>query len=112
MYQNLFSLPESIQNGKRPDQEICHLLLQNQRIRVEKILSVGHTTPAGEWYDQDEDEFVAVLQGTAELCLEDCTVILQAGDTIWLPAHCKHRVEHTSIEPVCIWFCVFASPTP
>ena len=30
---------------------------------------------------------------------------LHAGDTAYLPAHCRHRVSYTS-KP-CVWLCVF-----
>ena len=36
-------------------------------IRVERIVSNGQVTPEGEWYDQDLDEWVVVLEGEARL---------------------------------------------
>ena len=38
-----------------------------EAFRIERIVSHGHISPPDFWYDQDELEFVAVLQGSAEL---------------------------------------------
>ena len=76
-------------------------------IQIERIISTGQTTPSGQWYNQELDEWVILLQGEAELCYADYTKIkLKAGDYLLIPAHTKHRVEYTSIEPPCIWLAV------
>jgi quercetin dioxygenase-like cupin family protein len=51
-------------------------------------------TPEGEWYDQDGDEWVLLVAGSARLRIdgEDADRELRAGDWILLPAHCRHRV--------------------
>ncbi|MBK8182362.1 MAG: cupin domain-containing protein [Candidatus Competibacteraceae bacterium] len=74
----------------------CHL---------ERIISIGHATPPGEWYDQDGDEWVVLLQGQAKLRFldPDREQNLNAGDYCWIPAHRRHRVESTSREPPAIW---------
>lgn len=44
-------------------------------VRVERIVSQGHVTPPGQWYDQDWDEWVSLLSGAARLRVEgeaDC----------------------------------------
>lgn len=46
-------------------------LLRSATCRLERIVSIGHATPAGEWYDQDRDEWVALLQGRAGLRFAD-----------------------------------------
>ena len=73
--------------------------------RLERIISIGHATPSGEWYDQDGDEWVALLQGQAGLRFADEGVarLLTPGDYVWIPAHCRHRVEWTSADPPAIW---------
>ncbi len=97
---NLFELPVS----PLPD-EVTIILLQEKNVRIERIVSEGHCS---DWYDQDENEFVALLQGSAVLAYEDGTTLtLVAGDTVFIPAHQKHRVCHTSSEPPCVWLCVF-----
>jgi cupin 2 domain-containing protein len=73
-------------------------------VRLERIVSMGQSTPEGSWYDQDHDEWVAVLQGEGVLAFEDGSQIcLRAGDALVLPAHRRHRVAATSADPPCIW---------
>ena len=80
-------------------------LLQTGACRLERIISIGHATPPGEWYDQDEDECVVLLQGGAGLrfAAEDAARHLKPGDYVWIPAHCRHRVEWTSEDPPAVW---------
>jgi cupin 2 domain-containing protein len=75
--------------------------------RVERIVSQGHASPPGFWYDQDWPEFVALLQGEAVLAFADGTTCrLAAGDHLTIPAHARHRVERTSADPPAIWLAV------
>ena len=99
---NIFNLPESL-----PDKELFETLLSGENVKIERIISTGQTTPSGEWYDQETDEWVILLQGEAELSYADGSRIkLRAGDYIFIPAHQKHRVEYTSSSPPCIWLAV------
>ena len=82
-------------------------------LRIERIVSEGHVSPEGFWYDQDEPEWVALLQGTAELEFEDGRRYpMGAGDWLAIPAHERHRVAHTSSDPPCIWLAVFGAGSP
>ncbi|MFB4204319.1 cupin domain-containing protein [Arhodomonas sp. KWT2] len=76
--------------------------------RIERIVSTGQATPAGEWYDQAWDEWVVLLQGEAELRFEDGpeTTTLAPGDWLLIPAHQRHRVERTSTTPPAVWLAV------
>ena len=99
---NIFDLPSSL-----PNQEIFESLVSTERISIERIISNGQVTPSGEWYDQDKDEWVILLQGEACLAYADGSEIkLIAGDYLFIPAHQKHRVEYTSFQPPCIWLAV------
>ena len=70
---------------------------------IECFVSNGLTSG---WYDQTEDECVCVLQVIGELTYADGSKQrLHAGDTAYLPAHCRHRVSYTS-KP-CVRLCVF-----
>lgn len=54
--QNLFS--------KIPDnfpEEIFETLLKGKSFILEKIISSQHSTPEGQWYDQEKDEWVILL---------------------------------------------------
>lgn len=80
-------------------------LLETTTCRLERIISIGHATPAGEWYDQNWGEWVVLLHGQAGLRFadEECERTLNPGDYFWIPAHCRHRVEWTSRQPPAIW---------
>jgi cupin 2 domain-containing protein len=95
-----------------PDQlpdELVDLLADNGQVRIERIVSRGHTSPPGFWYDQQEHEFVLLLQGKAELELLEPKeqLCLQAGDYLLIPARRKHRVIRTSSDEDCVWLAVF-----
>ncbi|MDD3513285.1 MAG: cupin domain-containing protein [Synergistaceae bacterium] len=103
---NLAGLPANL-----PDEEIFEELLRTPSFRMERIVSSGQASPPGFWYDQEEDEWVALLQGEAALEFEDGSADkLRSGDWVFLPAHMRHRVASTSLEPPCIWLAVFARP--
>lgn len=91
----------------RPPSELVSLLAQGNGVRIERIVSAGHASPEGFWYDQDEHEWVCVLQGAARLRYEDEAVSMQPGDWQLIPAHRKHRVEWTDPEQTTIWLAVF-----
>jgi len=94
-----------------PTEEVTEILLQRPDLRVERIISTGQASPPGFWYDQEEDEWVSVVQGEAALQWEDGNrTELGAGDWVLIPAHKKHRVEHTSSNPPCIWLAIFMPP--
>ena len=95
------------------DREAVEVLLEGRGARVERIVSTGQATPAGEWYDQPGDEWVALLAGRATLRLQDGSLLEMApGDWLLLPAHQRHRVESTSVDPPCVWIAVHAAPAP
>ena len=54
--------------AERPPEEIVELLLKQKNVRIEKIVSDGHTS---DWYDQEEDEWVCLLTGEAEPCVRN-----------------------------------------
>ena len=83
-------------------------ILKSPHVRIERILSLGHTSPLDGWYDQTENEWVMVVQGKGRLEFDDgATVELSPGDHINIPAHKKHRVVWTDPNEVTIWLAVF-----
>ena len=93
------------------DEEQVLALAEGQGARVERIVSRGHASPPGFWYDQDRPEFVALLQGEAVLAFADgSTCRLAAGDHLTIAAHARHRVESTSADPPAIWLAVHFRP--
>ncbi len=93
---------------KQAPDEILETILQTDKFKIERIISRGHATAEGEWYDQDKNEWVLVLKGSAGLLFEgnNNTIIMKTGDFINIPAHKKHRVEWTNPEEETIWLAV------
>lgn len=92
--------------GSLPE-ELVHTLLTTSVIRIERIVSQGHASPPGFWYEQAENEWVLLIQGAAELRIEGQVIDLRPGDFVNLPAGQKHRVEWTSPDEPTIWLAVF-----
>jgi len=76
-------------------------------VRIERIVSRGNVSPPGEWYDQDDDEWVLVLEGEGELEFANPIelVLMGVGDWIFIPAHRRHRVVR-SADPT-VWLAVW-----
>jgi len=87
------------------EEELFQDILQGRVFRLERIVSKGHATPEGQWYDQEQDEWVMVLKGRAGLRFEEEgeTVTMEPGDYLLIPAHRRHRVEWTAQEEETIW---------
>ncbi len=105
---NLFQdLPDTC-----PD-EVVDILVSSDNVRIKRIISDGHASPDGFWYDQKDHEWVVLLQGSATLEFEDREPVhLQPGDWLEIPAHQKHRVEQTSDETRTIWLAIFWRSSP
>jgi cupin 2 domain-containing protein len=94
---NLLSFPD----------ELAETLVQAKHVRIERIVSQGHASPPEFWYDQDENEFVLLLQGAARLRFEESILEMSAGDWIVISAHRRHRVDWTTPDEKTIWMAVF-----
>lgn len=87
-------------------QEHLQTLLTRPGLRIERIVSDGQTSPPGFWYEQEEDEWVLILQGSGILEYADGIVVkLSSGDSLLIPAGCRHRVAHTA--PRTVWLALF-----
>lgn len=96
------SLPASL------DAEVFDELLCARHVRIERIISRGHTSPATGWHDQTEHEWVLVLKGAARLQFETGEeLVLRKGDYMNIPAHARHRVSWTAPDRPTIWLAVF-----
>jgi cupin 2 domain-containing protein len=102
---NLFTPLPDAGDGERFD-----LLQQVEGIRIERIISRGHATPPGDWYDQDAAEWVVLLRGAAVIRFEDdpASVRLSPGDHVLIAPHRRHRVEWTDPAQTSIWLAVHA----
>jgi cupin 2 domain-containing protein len=103
---NIFQLPTSLPIATAP--EVFETLHDSKNIKIERIISTGQVSES--WYDQEQDEWVCLLQGKARLLFDHDqgeTIKLSAGDTLFIPKHRLHRVVYTSVQPACIWLAIF-----
>ncbi|MCL7422180.1 MAG: cupin domain-containing protein [Methylobacter sp.] len=89
-------------------EELFECLLERDNVHIERIVSRGHVTPEGYWYDQAFDEWVMLLQGQAVICYErdQARIALKAGDYLLIPAHTRHRVKWTAPDTDCVWLAI------
>lgn len=100
---NLFTnLPNELSN------EVFTDLVTSHSVRIERIVSSGQSSPESGWYDQDENEWVLVLEGFGTIAFEDGSEkTLCKGDYLTIPAHQKHKVSKTDPDNLTIWLAVF-----
>jgi cupin 2 domain-containing protein len=91
--------------GELPE-ELIEVLAERSHVRIERIVSDGHSSPENFWYDQEDDEWVLLVSGSARLAFDDETIELKSGDHLLIPAHKRHRVEATSEAERTIWLAV------
>ena len=89
--------------------EISECLVSSGPVRIERIVSNGHCSEPGFWYDQNQNEWVMLVQGEARLRFRegDRIVHLAPGDYINIAAHVQHRVDWTKADGATIWLAVF-----
>ncbi|MCW8957265.1 MAG: cupin domain-containing protein [Gammaproteobacteria bacterium] len=88
--------------------ELAQVLLEHKSLRIERIVSQGHASEPGFWYDQDEHEWVLLVQGEASIEFDSGEVVsLVQGGYLLIPAHTKHRVKSTSLQQKTIWLAIF-----
>ena len=81
--------------------ETFRTLLDLPGIRLEQIVSNGHASEVGFWYNQKEPEWVMLVRGTAVLRFDpDGDVTLKTGDFLTSPANSRHRVESVSVDAI------------
>ncbi len=94
--------------------EWVEILARRPGLRIERIVSLGHSSPDGFWYDQDEDEWILVVDGAARLELEGQQGVIELGpgDFLEIPARTRHRVAWTDPGRPTVWLAVFLAPLP
>ena len=94
------------------DSEAVEALAAGGAFRLKRIVSTGQATPPGQWYDQDENEWVAVLSGSAALLFEGDNepIEMRPGDYLHIPAHRRHRVERTDVKEPTVWLALYFRP--
>lgn len=89
--------------------EISTVLVETAALRLERIHSCRAASPERFWYDQEEHEWVTLLQGSATLQFEDEPVPreLNRGDSLLIRAHRRHRLLATDPAPGSVWLALF-----
>jgi cupin 2 domain-containing protein len=108
--------PPSVNNlfDKIPDTSFAELsdtLVETTSVRIERIVSFNHVSPKDFWYDQEQNEWVVVIQGRAKILFagENVPLEMGPGDFVNIPAHQRHRIEWTTPDEPTIWLAVFYS---
>ena len=88
--------------------ELIETILQTSNFHIERIVSLGHCSPDGFWYDQKENELVILLKGNANIRFENQpqTITMKPGDYLHIEKHVRHRVEWTDPNEETIWLAV------
>ncbi len=96
------------QLSEKAEAEELTTLLAAPHLAVERIVSTGQATPAGEWLQQDRAEWVILLQGSAALSFEGeaSPRILAPGDYVAIAAKRRHRIEWTDPKGATVWLAV------
>lgn len=104
---NIYDITDVLVKGTK--EEYFEILEKNDNLKIERIVSTGQIS--NEWYDQDSDELVFLLQGEASIQFEDNSeqLNLKSGDYFKIKAHKKHKVIFTSQEPPCIWLAIHSN---
>jgi len=96
------------------EEEEFRVLLETESLRIERIVSTGHTSAEHDWFDQPWDEWVLLLKGAARLVFDgdDAPRPLSPGDYLLIPAHVRHRVDWTAPDRPTVWLAVHFKPQP
>ena len=90
------------------DDELVTALVRAPSVRIERIVSRGHASPPGFWYDQSEAEFVLVVNGRAVVEFDSGERLnLSPGDYVDIPPRRRHRVAWTAPDENTVWLAIF-----
>jgi len=89
-----YSIPETGENFAT--------LLEHKNVKIVRIVSSDKLEPIE--YRQEEDEWVVVLEGEAELELNGEPLKLTRGETLFIPARTPHKVLKTT--PGTLWLAI------
>lgn len=99
--QNLFTDASPPTTGER-----FEALLEHKNLVIERICSSADIE--SNFYVQAQDEWVLLLQGSAELEVDGAIQSLQSGDYLFIPANTPHSVKKVSAGTV--WLAVHLHP--
>jgi cupin 2 domain-containing protein len=95
---------------RQSDKEVLTELLWRKGVRIERIVSTGQSTPADKPYNQEYDEWVLLVSGSAGLRIEgEAERELRPGDYVLIPSYRLHRVTWTAKGEPAVWLAVHLS---
>jgi cupin 2 domain-containing protein len=99
---NIFELvPEEIPS------ELFEDIATGRNVRIERIISQGHSSPESGWHDQCDNEWVIVLKGSARIEFKDRDPVhLTCGSYLNILSHTRHRVTWTAPNTETIWLAI------
>lgn len=109
MKSNILDISAHLLHSKKKNEEIFERIIQTENVKIERIISTGQITPQNQWYEQEQQEWVMLLQGEAQLLMDKDNgeiISLKKGDYYFIVAKRKHRVIYTSTQPACIWLAI------
>ena len=88
--------------------EAFRTLVKGKGVRIERIVSLGQTTPEGKWLYSKKAEWALVLRGRAKLLFKGNRkrFNLKAGEHVFIPANTRHRVDWTHPKQKTVWLAV------
>jgi len=96
---------------RQSNNEIFTELLWRKGVRIERIVSTGQSTPVVKPYNQEYDEWVLLVSGSAGLWIEgEAERELRPGDYVLIPSHRNIRVTWTAKGEPTVWLAVHLSP--
>ena len=102
---------DSLLAGNLPalGQETNQILLETGGFRLMRLHSCSASSAPGFWYDQEEAEWLCLMQGSARLQFEDedGERELNRGDSLMIAPHRRHRVVATDGGDGTIWLALF-----
>ena len=89
------------------DKENFEILIERGNIKIKRITSPKNFK--SEIFIQEEDEWVMVIQGSAELDIAGRKVKISEGEHIFIPRKTYHQILKTSDEIETVWLAVYLS---
>ena len=89
-------------------EEFFEDILVSDKLKIERIVSYGHTSPKEGWYKQDKNEWVILLDGEAVISFKyGKDIKLEKGDYLNIPLHVEHKVSWSKPEYKTVWLAIF-----
>lgn len=74
------------------------------------VMTIGPGEDSGKEERHEGDQIIYIIEGEADVRLEEEEETLQEGDALIIPAGAEHHIYNRGMETVCI-FTVYAPPS-